>query len=64
MMDVWRITTDDGDFLHTLRRLGEAATLRHYRLGRMYATGNGVARDDTEGVRWLRKSANAGNRRP
>lgn len=62
MMDVWRITTDDGDFLHTLRRLGDGGNAYvMYRLGRMYATGNGVARDDTEGVRWLRKSANAGN---
>jgi TPR repeat protein len=62
MTDVWRITSDDGDFLHTLRRLGDGGNAYiMYRLGRMYATGNGVARDDTEGVRWLRKSANAGN---
>lgn len=62
MMDVWRTTSDDGDFLHTLRRLGEGGNAYiMYRLGRMYSSGIGVARDDAEGVRWLRKSANAGN---
>jgi Sel1 repeat-containing protein/PDZ domain-containing protein/putative peptidoglycan binding protein len=62
MMDVWRVTSDDGDFLHTLRRLGEGGNAYiMYRLGRMYGSGIGVARDEIEAVRWLRKSANAGN---
>ena len=62
MLEVWRITTDDGDFLRTLRRLGEGgnAAVMH-RLGRMYAAGIGVARDDAEAVRWFRKGAAAGN---
>jgi TPR repeat protein len=62
LLQVWRVTTDDGDFLHTLRRLaggGNAHVM--YRLGRMYAAGSGVARDDSEAVSWYRKSADAGN---
>ncbi len=62
VLDVWRVTSDDGDFLHTLRRLGEGGNAYiMYRLGRMYGTGIGVARDEVEAVHWLRKSANAGN---
>ena len=62
MLDVWRITGEDGDFLQTLRRLGEGGNAYvMYRLGRMYATGIGVARDENEAVRWYRKGAAAGN---
>ena len=62
VLEVWRITTDDGDFLRTLRRLGESgnAAVMH-RLGRMYAGGIGVARDDAEAIRWFRMGAAAGN---
>jgi TPR repeat protein len=62
VLEVWRITNDDGDFLRTLRRLGESgnAAVMH-RLGRMYAGGIGVARDDAEAIRWFRMGANAGN---
>jgi TPR repeat protein len=61
VLEIWR-TTDDGDFLRTLRRLGEAgnAAVMH-RLGRMYAAGIGVARDDAEAIRWFRMGAAAGN---
>lgn len=61
-LEVWRVTTEDGDFLRTLRRLAEGgnATVMH-RLGRMYAGGIGVARDDTEALGWFRKGAAAGN---
>ena len=62
VLEIWRLTTDDGDFLRTLRRLGEAgnAAVMH-RLGRMYAGGIGVARDDAEAIRWFRMGAAAGN---
>jgi TPR repeat protein len=62
VLEVWRITNDDGDFLRTLRRLGESGNAAvMYRLGRMYAGGIGVARDDAEAVRWFRMGAAAGN---
>lgn len=62
IMEVWRVSSDDGDFLQTLRKLGDGGNAYiMYRLGRMYATGAGVARDEIEGVRWYRKGANAGN---
>ncbi len=62
VLEIWRVTTDDGDFLRTLRRLGEAgnAAVMH-RLGRIYAGGVGVARDDAEAIRWFRMGAAAGN---
>jgi TPR repeat protein len=62
VLEVWRIATDDGDFLRTLRRLGEGgnAAVMH-RLGRMYAGGIGVARDDNEAIRWFRMGTAAGN---
>src|SRR5262245_34990377 len=62
MLDVWRIAGEDGDFLQALRRLGEGGNAYvMYRLGRMYATGIGVARDENEAVRWYRKGSVAGN---
>jgi TPR repeat protein len=62
VLDVWRVTADDGDFLQALRRLGDGGNAYiMYRLGRMYAAGIGVARDENEAVRWYRKGATAGN---
>jgi len=62
VLEVWRTISDDGDFLNTLRRLADGGNAYiMYRLGRMYATGNGAARDQTESVRWYRKGADAGN---
>jgi TPR repeat protein len=61
-LEIWRVTTDGGNFLQTLRRLaegGNAAVM--FRLGRMYATGIGVARDEAEAVAWYRKGASGGN---
>jgi TPR repeat protein len=53
---------DDGDILRVLQRLADDGNAHiMYRLGRMYATGSGVARDDAEAVRWYRKGADAGN---
>jgi TPR repeat protein len=61
-IEVWRATADDGDFLETLRRLGDEGNAdAMYRLGRMYQTGIGVARNDTEAVAWYRKGSAAGN---
>ena len=62
VLEVWRVTADDGDFLRTLRRFGEGgnAAIMH-RLGRMYAGGIGVASDAAEAIRWFRKGAAAGN---
>jgi TPR repeat protein len=62
IVDVWRVATDDGDFVQALRRLGDGGNAYvMYRLGRMYAGGIGVARDESEAVRWYRKGSNAGN---
>jgi TPR repeat protein len=61
-LEVWRVTTDGGDFLQTLRRLAEGGNAHvMFRLGRLYGTGSGVARDDVEAVSWYRKGAAAGN---
>lgn len=62
VLDVWRVSSDDGDFVQTLRKLGDGGNAYiMYRLGRMYATGSGVARDEVEAVRWYRKGSDAGN---
>ena len=61
-LEVWRVTTDGGDFLQTLRRLADGGNAHvMFRLGRIYGTGSGVARDDVEAVSWYRKGATAGN---
>ena len=61
-LEVWRVTADGGDFLQTLRRLADGGNAHvMFRLGRMYATGVGVARDEAEAVSWYRKGAAAGN---
>jgi TPR repeat protein len=61
-LNVWRGSVEEADFLQTLRRLayggdGKVMAL----LGRLYATGSGVVRDDTEAVLWYRRGAEAGN---
>ena len=59
-VDLWR--TANGDFLLALRRLGEGGDAHAmFRLGRFYAGGIGVARDDAEAVRWYRMGSSAGN---
>ena len=61
-LEVWRVGNDSGDFLQALRRLADAGNAHMmYRLGRMYAAGLGVTRDDAEAARWYRKGADAGN---
>jgi TPR repeat protein len=61
-LEVWRVTADGGDFLQTLRRLAEGGNAHvMFRLGRLYAAGSGVARDEAEAVDWYRKGASAGN---
>jgi TPR repeat protein len=59
-LEVWRVGGDD--FLQTLRRLADEGNAHvMYRLGRFYAGGNGVARDDAMAVEWYRKGSDAGN---
>lgn len=61
-LDVWRITTDNGDFLAALRRMAnEGNTYIMTRLGHLYANGTGVQRDDNAAAGWYRKAADAGN---
>jgi len=61
-VELWRTTESGGDFLQTLRRLSEGGNAYvMFRLGRLYASGIGVARDDIEAVRWYRMGASAGN---
>lgn len=61
-LEVWRVAADDSDFLQTLRRLADGGNAHvMYRLGRVYAAGNGVARDDALAAQWFRKGADAGN---
>jgi len=62
VVEAWRVSSDDGDFLRLLRRLADGGNTHvMYRLGRMHATGSGTARDEVEAVRWYRKAADAGN---
>jgi TPR repeat protein len=61
-VELWRVAEGGADFLQTLRRLGEGGNAYvMFRLGRLYANGTGVARDDVEAVRWYRMGATAGN---
>jgi hypothetical protein len=62
LVEVWRAAGDDGDFLQMLRQLADSGNTHvMYRLGRMYAAGTGIARDEVEAVRWYRRAADAGN---
>jgi len=62
ILDVWRASADDADFLQTLRRLAYGGNAHVMGLlGKLYATGSGVVRDDAEAVQWYRRGANAGN---
>ena len=61
-LDVWRASADEADFLQTLRRLGYGGNAHvMYLLGKVYATGSGVVRDEAEALQWYRKGAAAGN---
>jgi len=61
-LNVWRGSAEEADFLQTLRRLAYGGNAQVMGLlGRLYATGIGVVRDDTEAVLWYRKGAEAGN---
>jgi uncharacterized protein len=55
---------DHGDFATAYRELAPAAAggepAAQYALGRMYLSGEGVAPDSAEGLKWLRKAAMAG----
>ncbi|HJU31762.1 MAG TPA: PDZ domain-containing protein [Hyphomicrobiaceae bacterium] len=60
--EVWRVAADGDDFLQTLRRFADEGNAdAMFRLGRTYAAGLGVARNDTEAVAWYRKASAAGN---
>ena len=61
-LDVWRASSEEADFLQTLRRMGYGgnAHVMHL-LGKVYATGSGVVRDEAEALQWYRKGAAAGN---
>ena len=62
VFEVWRAASDDGDFLQVMRKLADSGNTHvMYRLGRVYAAGTGVARDEAEAVRWYRRAADAGN---
>ncbi|HZT49503.1 MAG TPA: PDZ domain-containing protein [Hyphomicrobiaceae bacterium] len=62
VLDVWRVETDGGDFLRTLRRLADAGNAEAMlRLGRLYAAGIAVRRDEVEAVRWFQAGSAAGN---
>jgi len=61
-LELWRADAADGDFAGVLRRLAEGGNAYLMaRLGRMYAAGIGVTRDEAEAVRWYRRGAEAGN---
>jgi TPR repeat protein len=62
VLEAWRATRENEDFVQRLRRLGEGGnTHAMYRLGRMYWNGLGLARNDAEAAIWYRKAADAGN---
>lgn len=61
-MEVWRFVPEGSDFVSTMRSLGEggnAAVMAM--LGKMFAVGKGVPRNDAEGATWTRKAAEAGH---
>jgi TPR repeat protein len=61
-VEAWRATGSDGDFMGLLRQLADGGNgYVMYRLGRMYALGSGVTRDEHEAVRWYGKGAAAGD---
>jgi TPR repeat protein len=61
-LDVWRFGADEAEFLQALRRLGHGGNAPAMALlGKLYATGSGVVRDDTEAMEWYRKGAAAGH---
>jgi TPR repeat protein len=61
-LNVWRGSAEEADFLQSLRRLAYGGNAQIMGLlGRLYATGSGVVRDDTEAVLWYRRGAEAGN---
>ena len=62
LVEVWRTAGEGEEFLPVLQRLADSGNTHvMYRLGRMYAAGSGVARDDSEAVQWYRRAADAGN---
>ena len=62
VLEVWRASAEEADFLQTLRRLGYGGNAHvMYLLGKVYATGSGVVRDEAEALQWYRKGAGAGN---
>jgi TPR repeat protein len=61
-LEVWRVESDGGDFLRTLRRLADGGNAEvMLRLGRLYAAGIGVQRNEAEAVRWFQAGSAAGN---
>jgi TPR repeat protein len=60
VLEVWR--TGDGNFMGTLHRLADGGNADvMYRLGKIYAAGIGIARDEAKAADWYRKAAAAGN---
>ena len=49
------------DFAETKKRAEAGNLAAQYNLGVMYATGNGVPKDDAEAVKWFRKAADQGH---
>jgi TPR repeat protein len=61
-LEIWRAGDSSNDFVRIVRRLateGNAAAM--YRLGRLHAAGQGVARDEPQAASWYRKGADAGD---
>ena len=60
VLEVWRVA--GGNFTQTLQRLGDLGNAHvMYRLGKMYATGFGAARDEAKAADWYRRGAAAGS---
>jgi TPR repeat protein len=62
VLSVWRAANDARDFMQLLQRLavgGDADAM--YRVGRIYAAGFAVVRNDAEAARFYRMGAEAGN---
>jgi TPR repeat protein len=61
-LKVWRTATSDGDVVGHLQRVADAGNAHlMYVMGRLYASGNGVPRDEERAVSWYRRSADAGD---
>ncbi|HJU30537.1 MAG TPA: PDZ domain-containing protein, partial [Hyphomicrobiaceae bacterium] len=61
-LEIWRAGDSSADFVRTVRNLAtDGNTGAMHRMGRLYAGGLGVPRDEAQAAGWYRKGADAGD---